>query len=215
MTIDQPPFSDHYVQSRRQNIERFEPRGHDFAVDHDVDRRIEIEVDVTRARLPDQRVIDVRAIVTLRKIPYEIEATRRPPDYVDQPVARVRVRREHHVAARELAVVEDQQRGARRIGVFEPVQLYLVNPLLEAGQTQHDRQGVARRAQGLEAPVGERGDVGHEAQAQDVDEEDLATLVFQPDHVAWARAPFDDRPGGVFDAVVGEISQKRVAGAER
>src|SRR5262245_36637271 len=208
MTNDQPPTSDHYVQSRRQNIKRFEPRGHDFAVDHDVNRRIEIEIDVTRARLPDQRVIDVRAVVTLREIPYEIEAPRRPPDDVDQPVARVRVRGEHHVAARELAVVEDQQRRARRIRVFDLVQLYLVNPLLETGQAQHDRQGVAGRAQGLEAPVGERGDVGHETKAQDVDEEDLALSVFQPDHVAGARATFDDRPRGVFDAVVGEISQK-------
>src|SRR5262245_12708035 len=146
MTIDQPPFSDHYVQSRRQNIERFELRGHDFAVDHDIDRRIEIEVDVTRARLPDQRVIDVRAVVTLRKIPYEIEAARRPPYDVDQPVACVRVRREHHIAARAFAVVEDQQSGAWRVRVFDPVQLYPVNPLLETGQAQHDGQSVASRA---------------------------------------------------------------------
>src|SRR5215510_8675094 len=206
ITRRQPLFSDHYVQSRRQNIERFEPRGHDFAVDHDVDRRIEIEINVTRARLPDQRVTDVRAVVTLREIPYEIKAARRPPDYVDQPVARVRVRREHHVAARKLAVVEDQQRGARRIEVFEPVQLYLINPLLEAGQAQYDRQGVARRPQGLEAPVGKRGDVCYETKAQDVDEEDLSLSVFQPDHVAGARTPFDDRPHGVFTAVVREIS---------
>src|SRR5215813_12824647 len=177
MTIDQPPFSDHYVQGWRQNIERFEPRGHDFAVDHDVDRRIEIEIDVTRARLPDQRVTDVRAVVTLREIPYEIKAARRPSDDVDQPVARVRVRREHHVAARELAVVEDQQRGARRIRVFDPVQFYLIDLLLEIGQAQQDRQSVTRRAQRLEAPVGERGDIGHETQAQDVDEVDLALSV--------------------------------------
>src|SRR5260221_13659785 len=72
-------FLYHDVQRRGQNVQSLTMQGEDFAVDHHIDRRIQVEIDAPHFPYFGQRMLNVSSVVKLWKILNQADASDRPP----------------------------------------------------------------------------------------------------------------------------------------
>ena len=70
-------------------------------------------------------------------------------------------------------------------------------------------------AERLENAIGQRGDIGGESHAQKIEGINFAGRVGQANQIHGTLAIFEQRLHRGFRAIVGEIAQERIAGAER
>src|SRR5580692_7152159 len=79
-----------HVQRGRQNVERLARERNDFAVDHHIDRRWNIEIDVTHRTPRSERMLNVCAVVKFRQHTYQPESSDRSPAHkLDVAVGRI------------------------------------------------------------------------------------------------------------------------------
>ena len=109
---------------------------------------------------------NVRPIEKRGEISQQAEpADRSPADIFDQPVGRIRVRRDHHVAAGELGVAEREKQTAAPVEFRRVVRAKRKSPAIQARQTCQHAERIAGVAESLEMPVGKLRGVGGETEA--------------------------------------------------
>src|SRR5271154_6014328 len=122
-----PPTHASYVNIHRggKNFQGEQFQSEDFAVNGDVNRLADIELDLANGLARSQRVLHMRAIVKTRKQEQHFAAAdRSPADELDQAVGGVGIRRDEHGAAGVLAVVEaeEETRAGVPFGFFVAAQ---------------------------------------------------------------------------------------------
>src|SRR5579885_79882 len=172
------------VQRSGENIEAPDPQRGDLAVNHDVHRIGYVEFDVPNGAARCKRVFRVRTIIQLGQIAEQAEAAdRTPANELDKSIRDVGVRSDQHFAAGVLGIVESKKEHA----AFVPV-LFVVASEREGAPAQRhnarkNAQQIAKRAERLQAAIGERRDIGCEAQAEKVEGNDLAFRVLKAQQV--------------------------------
>ena len=132
------------------------------------------------------------------------------------PSAVSAVGRHHHLAAGEAAVVERDE-GQRLSSSSGPPSTRERDGLQrEPRHRDEHAEAVAGLAEALEAAVGHRAHVGHEAEAEQVDVVECRPARWRRRITSQGRClPLDQGAPRVGGALGGEVAQERVAGAER
>src|SRR5580698_5200155 len=150
-------------------------------------------------------MMDVRAGEEARQSPDEAEAADgAPADVFDQAVGGIGVGSDHHVAAGEFAVVESEKQSGFTIPFCCFGKAMRKGEMLELHEAREDAEDVAEFAPTLEAAIGGFGDVGGEAEREEIEEIKFALSVTETDHVAGAVAIFFQGFKSVFEAAVCE-----------
>ena len=160
-------------------------------------------------------VLHVGALEDLGERGQEARAPHRAhPHHGDPAVGGVGVGGHHHLAARELAVVE---RGEHLRALVErpTVHLHGVAARAQARHGGDHRQHVAEFAPALEPARPQPVHAGYEPDRQEVDVVQHAARVHQAHHVARAPLALGQRLDGVLGPAIGEVAQAEVARAQR
>ena len=130
-------------------------------------------------------MMDVRAGEEARKSPDQSEtADRAPADVFDQAVGGIGVGSDHHVAAGEFAVVEGEEEGGFAILCGSFREAMRKREMLSSHEAGEDSEDVAEFAPAFETAVGGFGDVGGEAESEEIQEIEFASGVAETDYVA-------------------------------
>src|SRR5580704_943905 len=157
------------VQRGRQNVGRLARERNDFAVDHRIDRRRNIEIDVTHRTPRSERMLNVCPVIKLREHAYQTKPPDRPPAHeLDVTVARIGIRRDHHRAARELAVVKREKQTAALIPIFVVIATRCKRPPIQLRHANKDAKQIAKMSERLESPIRKRPDVCGESDAEQI-----------------------------------------------
>jgi hypothetical protein len=202
-------LSSHHSQSRWQHFKPLTMNSHHLAVHHHIDWAIEVKVYAFRSSPRSFRLVDVSAAIQAGQVRYQPGSPDgTPPNVFNQAVSRVGIRREHHLSAGELAVVETKKQAPSCVAFRFPVEPQGKRPSVQLRETDYDAGQVSKLAQPLEAPVGHDGHIRNEPDAKQIDEVDHSFFVSHPQNVAGAPAAFYQRGRGMLESVCGEVSQE-------
>src|SRR5437899_6420652 len=187
-----------------------------LTVHHDVHGALQVEFNPPGPAARRQRVIQVRAVVQRVQIADQSQAANRPPaDILHKAVGRIRHRRDHHFTAGKFAVAEAQEQAGPAVKLRLAIGAERKRAAAQSRQTRQHTQQISQLPQTFEFSVGDGGNIGGKADAQQVDVVKNSVFVGKPQHVAGAPSPSEDSRGRVLHTAVGEVAQERVAGAER
>ncbi len=132
-----------------------------FAIDHDINRIIEVESDSLHSLPFSERMLDVCPVIEPREITNQSEPADRPPsDIFHQAIVDLSLGRDHHRAAGELAVVESNEQAAPIVEVVLPLDSCRERTPIESRKRQEDRCDVSKLSPRTEAAFAKCSDIG-------------------------------------------------------
>src|SRR5438045_7166191 len=115
-------------------------------------------------------MIDMRAVVKTRQCAEQSQpADRAPADKFNEPVGRIRVRRNQHPAARVLAVVEGQEKSAPLIPLLIVIAAQSQRAPAQLHHAHENTEQIAEIAKRLEHSIGQSSDISGKANAQEIE----------------------------------------------
>ncbi len=161
-------------------------------------------------------MFQVAAVIERRQIADEAEAADgSPADELNEAIGRIGVRSDQHGAAGVLAVVKGEKEAAAGVplGFFVGTQMECA--ALELHQADEDSEQIAEMTQRFEGAIGECTNVSRESNAENVEGKNFPGSVREANEIDGTSAAGEQRLHRGFRAIVREIAEERVAGAER
>src|SRR5258708_949365 len=182
--------SNHHPERRGKHFDRPALQCQHFAIHHHVHWPVKLKVDPAN-RLPlRQRMPSVRAIIKRSQVPNQSQSPNRsPPHVLNQSVIGDRVGRDHHRAARELAIVKRQKQAAPRIKLTPPLQSHRKRPPIKPRQTKKNGKQIPKLPQSLKPPVPQRRHIGRKSHAQQIRVVDRSVFGRQAHNITKPRTP--------------------------
>ena len=141
-------------------------------------------------RKSEVRMPRMRAIIERRKVPDQPQPPNRPPSHIfNQSVVGDRVGRDHHGAARELAVVKRQKQTAPHVEFPLTLHPYRKRAPVEPRQRKKNGQQIPEPPQRQKPPVPQRRHIRRKPHTQQIREVDLSVFVRQSQNIARPRTP--------------------------
>ncbi len=182
--------SNHHPKRRRQHVDRLAVQRQHLAIHHHIHRPVELKFNAPNRPAFRQRMPRVRAIIKRRQIPDQPQSPNRPPPHIlDQSVIGNRIGRNHHGAARELAVVKCQKQAGPRIKFLLTVGPHRKRPPIKPCQTKKNGQQISELTQPLKPPMPQRRHVRRETQAQKIRVVNRSVFMRQPQDITRPRTP--------------------------
>src|SRR5262249_27970657 len=158
-----------HVHGRGNDVQRAAFEGDHFAVDHDIDGLLEIELDVANGAPGSERMLDMAPVIELGQGAQEADAAdRTPADKLDQTVGCVGLRGDFHSSAGKLAVVKGQKKRAALVPVSIFIAAQSKHATAELSDPDQHAEQIADMAERLEQAIGDGGHVGGETDAQEI-----------------------------------------------
>src|SRR5678809_1136403 len=112
-------------------------------------------------------MLDVRAVIQRVQVPDQAQPRDRPPaDVFDQPIVGASLRRNHHGAARELAIVECEEQAWAPVGLALTLDRQRKRPPVESRQFVKDSDEIAELSVATESARAYRRDVSRKSDAE-------------------------------------------------
>src|SRR5215470_19617361 len=154
------------VQSGGEDVQLVALERKNFTVNHDVHGNGNVELDVADGFARRERMLDVRAVVETRKHAQQAKAADRAPAYkLDEAVGGIGFGRDEHGATSVLAVVEGKEKAAAVVPDGFVVRAQCEGTALQLNHTNEYTEQIAQAPKRLEKAIGDRGDIGGEAEA--------------------------------------------------
>src|SRR5579863_2437195 len=161
-------------------------------------------------------MFEVAAVVESGKSTQRAEAAdRSPADKFNEAVGRIGVGSDKHGAAGIFAVVKGEEKAAPGVPLGFVIGSEMKRATLELRQADENAEKIAEVSERFECAIGERADVGGKSNAEDVERKNFSGSVREADQVNGTGAIGKKSLHRGFRAVVGEIAQERISGAER
>src|SRR6266849_5220981 len=203
------------IQRGRKDFESAEMQRVHFAVHHGVNGGIQIENDPARRVARSERVLQVCAVVQRGQIVEQAEAADRPPtNELNQAVGSIGMRRNHHLAACEFAVVEAEKEAAAAVEFRGVVQTHGKSAAAQAHQPDQHTEEIPKLTERRAAAMRESSNVGRKTDAEQVDGIEHAAGVREAEQVARPTPAFDKSLCGLLGAALAKIAEERISGAE-
>ena len=161
-------------------------------------------------------MFDVGAVVEFRQHAEKPEAADwSPANEFDETVGGIGVGRYQHGAAGEFAVVEGEEKAAAGVPFLFVIGAQDECAALQLRDADDNAEEIAEMTEWLEDPVGESTDVSGETYTKNVEGINFAAGVLEANQIHGTGAIGEKRVKRGFRAIVCEIAQEGVAGAER
>ena len=160
-------------------------------------------------------MFDMRTVIKTRQCAEQAQpADWAPADKFNEPVGRISLRRDEHRAARILAVVERQEKGAPLVPFLIVIAAQRQGSPAQLHHAHEDAEQIAEIAKRLEHAIGQSGDIRRKANAQKIEGINFAGGVRQPQEVDGASAAFEKRLHRSCGSVLCKIAQEGIAGTQ-
>src|SRR5262249_3871830 len=153
-------FLYHDVESGRHHVEGVAAQREYLAIHHDVDRSVELKINLLRLPPLGQGMVDMSAVVERRQIAIQSQPSDRPPtQLLDPSVVDCRLGSDHHGSAGEFAVAESEEQAGPPVQFRFPIDAQRERTPPETSQADEDRGLVAYFAPAAETAGPQRGHV--------------------------------------------------------
>src|SRR5262249_36402666 len=160
--------------------------------------------------------MDVRTVVEPREHTQQSQtADGAPADKFDEAVGGVGLGRDEHRATSVLAVVEGEKKTAPVVPDGFVVAAQRKSTALQLNHADKYAEQITQVAERLEHAIGNRADISREADTENVERINLPTGVRKANEIDRTFAPSEKGFNRGRGAVFAEVTEKRVAGAER
>src|SRR3954463_953904 len=180
-----------------------------FAVNHDVHRRVELEINTANFTHLCKWMLNVRAIVKARQVSDQSDAPdRTPANIFDQAVIGVGCGGDHHGAASELAVVEGEKKARPAVDIRLSIHFQGKRTTAKPRQANEDCGLITRLSPGAEPASAQGRYIGGKANTENVDVTENPIFVSQAKNITSPRTASYQGLHRIVHALVAEIPQE-------